>query len=829
MALAMSSIAVALQATYLRGLDAPELGLSLPWVLLWAGFLASETFVIILPLKKEAHSISATEGALLFGLLFYSPSEIVLAYLAAVFVVSGLREKQPVLKQVFNLALASLTPTLASVTFHLLAPAGDELTAVVSGAALAGVAVSAVTASVAVSLVIKLYEPQGKTAFATPLLYGLGLGMGMALYALIGALAVLQGRWSGLLFSGLTLLLLFGLKRYSLLLQAHANLEMLWGFSLDVGEASGRGVIAKTIAEQIRRTTRAELVLVHLDPRGSQKKVVAISSESSDAPDVRTAELTPYVKESINRSRSLLMKRNSRDPEHVAFLSERGLRDAIVSPIRLEGETLGWVLVANKPGTASTYTIDDARLVETLAFHVALSVERGQLVENLQVEAARNDHMARHDELTELENRRHFSDKLADRVSRSGSSMAILIVDLDHFKEINDTLGHAAGDEVLIHVAERLKIAFRVDTYMARLGGDEFAVAIPDISTEMAVKLSKRVLKVMTTPIDVRGVSVDVGCCVGIAMYPDHGDTPDTVLQRADVALAHAKRSRGASAVYDPQQDESSAERLALVTDLRRAIESGGIDVHYQPKIRLRDGVAVGAEALARWTHPVHGPISPDVFIGLAEHTGLIGPLTKLVLARSLRDCAQWRKMNPTMTVAVNLSARSLIDTSVPEQVAAALARENLDPDALRLEITESAIMSDPHRAGIVIKHLSEMGVTLSIDDFGTGYTSFAYLRDLPVDELKVDKSFVMTMRHDERNLFIVRAIMDLACSLSLDAVAEGVEDRATAELLREMGCKQAQGYHFAAPMPGNDLLERFASASVPDAHNAESAAPARL
>ena len=384
-----------------------------------------------------------------------------------------------------------------------------------------------------------------------------------------------------------------------------------------------------------------------------------------------------------------------------------------------------------------------------------------------------------------------------------------MVMDLDHFKEINDTLGHYHGDRLLQLVGQRLSSSLRAADTVARLGGDEFAILLPNVrDSAHAVEVARKLLESLSRSFEIDGLSLEVGGSVGIACFPEHGADGETLLQRADIAMYVAKGAHGTGArLYEKEQDGHSVQRLALAGELRRAIETGELVLHYQPKVDVATGRVVGAEALCRWQHPSLGLIMPADFVPMAEHTGLITPLTKHVLDLALEQICRWRDDGKHLSVAVNLSARSFLDSQLlEEELPALLLEKAIDPALLELEITESMIVGDPQRARGVLEGLNDLGVTVAIDDFGTGYSSLAYLRELPVDEIKIDRSFVLEMKGDRSGETIVRSIIDLAHNLGLRAVAEGVEDQGLLTRLTELGCDTAQGYHISRPLPAERL-----------------------
>jgi len=414
--------------------------------------------------------------------------------------------------------------------------------------------------------------------------------------------------------------------------------------------------------------------------------------------------------------------------------------------------------------------------------------------------------LAYHDQLTSLPNRAQLLERMepALKSARStGGSVGVLLIDLDRFKEINETLGHSTGDELLRHVAQRIRRALRPLDLVARLGGDEFAVLLPDLgSPGEAHDVVSRILERLHQPFSVHGVDLAIEASIGIACSPADGDEAGSLLQHADVAMYAAKHGGAPFAAYDPRADDSSLSRIVLLNELRRALDERQLVLHYQPKTALADGQVRSVEALVRWEHPTRGLVAPDEFITVAEHTGLIGPLTEYVLGEALANVRAWRDRGWELSVAVNLSARSLMDLALPGTVAALLDSTGVEGRHLEVEITETSAMADPIRAGEVLRSLARLGVGSAVDDYGTGYSSLSYLRSLPIGALKIDRSFVSHMLEDEGSHIIVRSTIELAHNLGLTVVAEGVEDAATYSALADMGCDLAQGYHISRPLP---------------------------
>ncbi len=417
---------------------------------------------------------------------------------------------------------------------------------------------------------------------------------------------------------------------------------------------------------------------------------------------------------------------------------------------------------------------------------------------------------ALHDGLTGLPNRALLKDRLTAALAeamRAARPVALLVMDLDRFKEVNDALGHHVGDLMLVRLADRLRELLRDADVIARLGGDEFAVLLTThVSVEGAVTVARRVHAALLEPFDIDGLRLQTNASIGIAVFPDHATDADALTQRADVAMYQAKRTGSGHAVYKAELDRSSVRRLTLLGDLRRALDSEEFVVHYQPVVDVATGRPVRAEALVRWQHPEHGLLQPEDFIELAEVSGFIQPLARWVLQRTLASASAWWAAGHRVGLAVNLSVRNLYDPGLPGYVGKLLASCDLPPGELMLEVTESELMDDPRLALEVLSEVHRMGVATGIDDFGTGYSSLTYLKDLPIREIKIDRSFVSGMRARADDLIIVRSTIDLGHNLSLDVVAEGVEDELTLLELGALGCDLAQGFHLSPPLTSADF-----------------------
>ena len=521
---------------------------------------------------------------------------------------------------------------------------------------------------------------------------------------------------------------------------------------------------------------------------------------------------------------------------------EKQAGNIILVPLVGKRRFLGGIAAIDKTDH-SDFTEHDLELLGLFSQQVAFAIDNAIYVEELQDATERAEayrlqleqshqrlvtineeleHLALHDPLTGLPNRSLVVDRLQQAIltaRRDQKPMALLMLDLDHFKEVNDTLGHLVGDQLLVRVGERFQSALREPDTLGRLGGDEFAVVLPRANREDAVVVAEKLQAALRRPVDIDQNSFSIAASIGISIFPEHGPDPSNLLRSADIAMYVAKRARNEYAVYDAKLDTYNPDHLALLRDLRVAIQQDNISAAFQPKIDLRSGVIVGVEALARWRHPEKGDIPPYEFIPVLEQTGLIKPFTLQILEKSIAYCSQCRQHGMEFSVAINLSMHNLRDDNLPEQIGEIIERYDFDHRQLVLEITESAIMHDPEHSLEILNRLDAMGIKLSVDDFGTGYSSLSYLKRLPVRQLKIDRSFVKEMINDEDDAMIVRSTIDLAHNLGLSTVAEGVEDDETLEQLRKLNCDMAQGYLISRPLSPEDFL-RFMLSSAWAAHS---------
>ena len=758
-------------------------------------------------IRRQSFSVSANEIPLLLALFFLSPALFVLTRAIAALVAHAYK-RHSWAKISFNVASAAAGAAVASLIVHSGGPldAGDPATWLLLAA---GVAANAVVTYGAVFGVITLVQGAmsgvdvARTFIPNALVTAASTTIG-----LVVLLVLRESTWSVLLLAALVAIFVGAYRSYAQSLRQNKTLSSMYDLTRAVTDAPHDGRLTDVLLGRVRELMQAEYATLWIPGSGRYPEVLLTSKVDYDA--LLDIAATPHdLRRHVFESGEAVAVGPKLGGEEWRSTLAAGTKDAIVVPLRAGSVVIGCLEVANRLGDAAHFGPGDVRLLETIAAHAAVAVENSRLVERLRFDAY-------HDGLTGLPNRRRTIDGLEEAVGvrTPGEVVAVLVLDLAGLRDVNESLGRAAGDQLLIQVAGRLRSIAPSSALVGRVGGDSFAVTLRLPDEDAAVALATRLRDQLRQPITVGSLTLEVDAAVGVVVHPDHGADPATLLQRADVATQAAKGLVGGVQLFNEALESGSARRLGLAADLRHALDNDELEVYFQPKVAIADRRLVGVECLARWEHPAHGSVAPPDFVAVAEHTGLLGRLTEVVLVAGLRRARQWADDGHPLPVSVNVATRTLIDPSFPDRLQELLTEHGVAPELLTLEITEAGLVGDAGRPWPVLQRLAELGVRLAVDDFGSGSSSLSNLQRLPVHEVKIDKSFVQGMATDAGDLAIVRAVVDLCRHFGLDAVAEGVESELTLNLLAEVGCGIGQGFLFSRPLP-YERLEAWLAAQT--------------
>ena len=779
----------------------PDLETLFGGLALAAGFGVARRLAIEVDVRRDSALITPTEIPLVVGLLLL-PGPVVLAAYVGVLVIARLIRRDTWSKLLFNASYATLTVALtdllARLVFASLWPGMPPWSAVLAGFVIAHATTSCLTWAFVVLLDRRRPGESVRPVVHVYLMGLLNAGLGLA------AALLLTVSWGWVLVGLLTVTVAAVYRAYYGLLRDHRDLGVFNDLSLQVavagqGEDDGQPEPEEggwsTAMEVAREQLNATRVVLHWIPgEGGLCTVVAGRPLPRPLSQSDVAAVAPADRQA-GTGQVLRLLESSSDPVITSALTARAASDVLVAPLRGAEQLLGIIEVHDRLSRVRGFGKADVRLVETLASHLTTALDNRRLLAQLR-------HDAYHDSLTNLRNRLGFQEAATEMLRRDSTPCAVIVVDLRLLSSVNDALGHVWSDRVILGAGERLRRALPDQVLLARLEGDTFAALLVDVSPQRAQQVAEQVQMALSKPYPVDKLTVECGAVVGVALTGvEPARDADTLLQRADMALRAARSADETVRCYVPSMGQVLLRHFQLVTQFRHALDTGQVDVHFQPQLELSTRQVIGVEALVRWHHPEFGMLHPVEFVTIVEATGLIDPLTDFVLDRSLAQCRSWLDRGLSLSVAVNLSVRNLADTAFPSRVVSALARHQVPPALLGLELTESAVMSDPERALPVLRGLHALGVRIAVDDFGTGYSSLAYLRRLPVDEVKIDKSFVLGLASDLSDLAVVRAIVDLGHSLGMSVVAEGVEQDATRDQLVEMGCDVAQGFLISRPL----------------------------
>ena len=812
----IAAASLVLYFVFLARTEAPTGSIQIPWWSFALVFFLTEAFPVHVHFRSEAHSLSLGELGIVLALYHASPGELLSAQLLGAGLALTIVRRQRPLKLAFNLAVFSLGSCLCALVFHGFLRLGDAYGGAGWAGALLGAAANAVVGVLLVSVVIWL-------AAARPVMRELPRLIAIAVCGSLASASLAIAAVELARFDARSLWVLLvpvagtalAFRAYTTQRRRHEHLEFLYrSMRAMQGAPEFRSSIRELLeaARSMLSADVAEIILFLRSPEeGALSSVITPSREGlMESTTLNQTSLDALNMLSAQGAAALLPRDRGSHPLD-DYLAERGLKDGMLTTLHSADRVVGMVLVGDRSGDIATFTSDDRKLFETFASHAGVLLENDRVKEQLR-------HQAFHDGLTGLPNRVFFAEQVGEALKRtagSGGAAVVLFVDLDDFKLINDTLGHGAGDQLLVAVAERVRAALRRGDLAARLGGDEFAILLERGDRAQAEEFATRLVQALRTPFVLEGRELRAHASIGIADAGADDDTED-LLRNADVAMYSAKKNgKGGYAWYEPDMHVWVRRRQELTTELEHAIDRAEMEAHYQPIVALATGRTVGLEALVRWHHPARGLLLPDTFIPLAEETGLMVPIGRLVLRGACEQLRAWQSLHPShehLMVSVNLSQSELQSPSLVDDVEAILAETEIASSRLILEITESSAMQDPAATIATLAKLRRLGVRLALDDFGTGYSSLSHLRDFPIDMLKIAKPFVDRIDLEPAGGTFVDAILRLAEALGLDVVAEGIERSAQTEALRRFNCGLGQGYYYARPSAASDVTAQLAS-----------------
>jgi diguanylate cyclase (GGDEF)-like protein len=715
----------------------------------------------------------------------------------------------PWLQLAFNLAVFAVETTMAVLLFRaFVGPGAVDATLTTWFALIVAMSVGVVLAGSLIAVVISFYEGDVFGRLRTELRHGYLFYVPSAILGASCAIPTLVAGWLIVPFLVPAPVVWMVLRSHGALLHRFGDLNDIHEFSSHVGRSAQLGEIVDTGVHEISRHIRAtKVALVVWSEEGNPLRV---SNGCQDLLDVMPIDASDVNWHRVTAGTQPVTIVASEDGDVLGgVLLGIGVREALAVPM-IDGEgCIGVLAVADRHGVVDSFDKDDMRRLLALSQQLVVALRKGQLHVQIQ-------HQALHDRLTGLPNRAYFEAATGRILGSSPSTRhSLLLIDLDQFKEVNDTFGHHAGDQLLIEVSKRISAELSGPSLGFRFGGDEFAIVAPGVDEVGAVELAERVSDALERTFEMGDVSIALAASIGIAVSPGHGRRVDDLVRRADLAMYDAKDRHERYEVFTDRLEVTDSARLEMLGDLRQCLFDGRLEVHFQPKVEMATNEVYAVEALARWTHAERGPIPPDVFIPLAEQSGLIGALTQYVLDRSLEATKHWLDQGYRIGVAVNVSAQTLVREDLPQLIASSLEAAGVEADLLTVEITESTMMGDDERTFSTLEQLDALGIKLSVDDFGTGYSSLTNLKHLPVSELKIDRSFVLGLGTGPSDEVIVRSTIELGHNLGLTVVAEGVETDEQFDILREFGCDLGQGYGICRPIPLDELDQWIAMRSA--------------
>jgi diguanylate cyclase (GGDEF)-like protein len=789
------------------------------WFDQWPAALLALPFFVLLGMSSRhiligRHNISLTiiEIPLVLG-FYFAPAVLVVAVSTAAILIKELRRRAAPDKLSFNVARGAAAAAIGGIVLELFPPI-DGAGPVTWGILCVAVTVTTLVTILAVVVVVVTVQGLSEGLEVLRLVWpSLVAAEVCIVIGLVFTIALDTTWWSALLLLVLAGVLTLAFRSYSDFLRQHHTLAELYELANAVVESGQDVTLIDSLLVRARALMQTEYATVRLPASGRHPEVLLTSKiEAQGLLDFSRTPAVLIERATAERRSVAVGSHIATDRDLLPVLREAEVKDCIVVPLRSGQAVIGTLETVNRLGQIKHLTAGDVQVAETIAAHAAAAVENSRLVERLR-------HDAYHDRLTSLPNRRRITDALTEsvKIRTPGEVVAVILFDVDGLRDVNESMGHDAGDKLLTEVAGRLRKIAGPGALVGRIGGDEFVVTLRAESTEETVRLATEMREQLRGPMVVGTLTLDVDTAAGVAVQPDHGDDPDALLRRAELAANAAKALPYGVQLFHPALESRAVRRLGLAADLRRALDSGELEVHFQPKVTIQDRHLIGVECLARWQHPAHGAVSPEDFVAVAEHTGQLHRLTEVVLTAGLRHCREWADADRPLSIAVNLSVRTLLDPRFPDQVHELLKQHRVPAGQVTFEISEPSMLGEIERALPTLYRLRDLGVRLSVDDFGTGASSLSYLRQLPVHEVKIDDSFVQGMATDSGDLAIVRAVIGLSREFGLTVVAEGVESELTFDLLAELGCEIGQGYFFSRPLPVERLNTWLSAQTEPE------------
>ncbi|MGY1761135.1 putative bifunctional diguanylate cyclase/phosphodiesterase [Geodermatophilus sp. SYSU D00779] len=773
------------------------------FVVVFVGMVAAEVFSLQFEFRGQGVAWSASELALVVALVEIGGTWAALARGAAVGAVL-VAQRYPAAKGTFNVGMSVLEACVAVVVLDLV-PVGPISSPATWLSYLVAIFAANAVGALCLAAAITLTQGYPGRAIWTSLFIPVVLVSPMAVVVGLALLLLIHVTpWAWLLILPLVLTLALLYRRFGAVTRESQILERVYEFARRVEQVSSHADGTRQIVEAVKELLNADRVALWLPPYLDEEPRLLVAAEDGrawyDGPGDPDDLFRRRATEGAHGGGPVLISLARATEAEAAALSRRGAEDVLAAPVTTAAGEPGYLEVCDRRNDVVTFGDGDRGALDSMLTHINAAIRQQQLLTQIRYDAD-------HDRLTGLPNRQRLAAEIDQLLAEDpvGGRAGLILASLDNYAEVTDTLGHAASDELLLVTAGLLREHAPPQALLARMEGEQFAVLLPGLSLPATERAARRLREATSTRARVAGLDLEVTLTIGVAAAPVHGTDAGTLMQRADVALL-AGAGKSGVASYHPVLDQQSLRRLQLGTELEQAMADGDISVVFQPIIDARTSDIVSVETLVRWAHPRYGSIAPDEFIHLAEQIGRIGPLTDYVLDLALARCRRWLDQDIALSVAVNLSARCLTEPDLVDRVRRALRRHAVPGELLILELTEGSVVDDSVRSGTVLADLHALGLRLSMDDFGTGYSSLSQLRQLPIDEVKIDKSFVLGMATSQGESFIARSIIELAHNLGLRVVAEGVEDELTRNLLAEMGCDKLQGFLVSRPLPDERL-----------------------